>query len=256
MRFSDGSAGDADYATIGTGYAGYRQPEPLIFEQIDKALGDALTVVNVGAGAGSYEPLDREVIAIEPSASMRPQRPPHLVRAVEGVAEKLPYPDRYFDASMATFTVHQWQNLQAGLTEMRRVTKGPVVILTCDPDEVESFWLGPYAPEVLAGEARRFPAMHAINQVLAGTVVITAVPIPFNCKDGFNEAYYGRPEKFLEEGARLACSAWSFVNQSIADSYVQDLSHELQHGSWDSKYGHLRIQPQFEGSLRLIVSGG
>jgi hypothetical protein len=97
--------------------------------------------------------------------------------------------------------------------------------------------------------------MHAIKQVLAGAVVITAVAIPLNCKDGFNEAYYGRPEKFLEAGARLACSAWSFVDQSVADSYVQDLSRELRNGSWDSKYGQLRIQPQFEGSLRLIISG-
>src|SRR5580658_2623312 len=117
MRLADGSAGDADYATIGAGYTRYRQPEALIFERIEKALGGAQTVLNVGAGAGSYEPLDREVVALEPSASMRSQRPPHLARAVEGVAEKLPFPDRHFDASMATFTVHQWRNLQAGLTE-------------------------------------------------------------------------------------------------------------------------------------------
>jgi hypothetical protein len=254
MRLADGSAGDADYATIGAGYTRYRQPEALIFERIEKALGGAQTVLNVGAGAGSYEPLDREVVALEPSASMRSQRPPHLARAVEGVAEKLPFPDRHFDASMATFTVHQWRNLQAGLTEMRRVTKGPVVILTCDPDEVESFWLSAYAPEVLATESRRYPSMYDIKQVLAARVAITAVPIPLNCKDGFNEAYYGRPEKLLEGGARLACSAWSLVDKSITDSYVRDLGRELRNGSWDLKYGHLRIQSQFQGSLRLIVS--
>jgi len=254
MRFTDGSAGDADYATIGASYARYRQPEPLIYERIEKALGDARTVLNVGAGAGSYEPLDREVVAIEPSASMRSQRPRHLARAVEGVAEQLPYPDRYFDAGMATFTVHQWKNLQAGLAEMRRVTKGLVVILTCDPDEVERFWLSKYAPEVLATEARRYPAMLVIKQILAGTVDIATVPIPLNCKDGFNEAYYGRPEKLLETGARLACSAWSLIDQSLAKSYVAHLSRDLQNGSWDSKYGHLRSQPHFEGSLRLIVS--
>lgn len=255
MRFSDGSAGDADYATIGAGYTRYRQPEPLILERIEKALGEARTVLNVGAGAGSYEPLDREVIAIEPSASMRSQRPAHLVRAVEGVAEKLPYPDKYFDASMATFTVHQWKNLQVGLTEMRRVTMGPVVILTCDPCEVQRFWLNEYAPDVLATEARRYPPMSDIRQILAGRFVITVVPIPLNCKDGFNEAYYGRPEKLLEKGARLECSGWSLIDQSLVDSYVQHLSRELEIGSWDSKYGHLRSQPQFEGSLRLIVSG-
>lgn len=254
MGFTDGSAGDADYATIGPGYASYRQPEPLIYERIVRALGDARTVLNVGAGTGSYEPLDRKVVAIEPSALMRSQRPPHLVRAVEGVAEKLLYPDRYFEASMATFTVHQWKNVQAGLTEMRRVTKGPVVILTCDPDDVNRFWLREYAPEVLATEARRYPAMFVIKQILAGAVDIATVPIPLNCKDGFNEAYYGRPEKLLETGARLACSAWSLIDQSVARSYVARLSLDLQNGLWDSKYGYLRSQPNFEGSLRLIVS--
>ena len=254
MRFADGSAGDANYTVIGARYTQYRQPEPLIFERIDKALGDAQSVLNVGAGAGSYEPLDREVVAIEPSASMRAQRPPHLVRAVEGVAEKLPYPEKHFDASMATFTVHQWQSLPIGLTEMRRVTKGPIVILTCDPNKVKSFWLNAYAPEVLATEARRYPTMRAIQQVLEGTVVSLEVPIPLNCKDGFNEAYYGRPEKLLDEGARLACSAWSLVHRSVAHAYVRALGRELENGSWDSQRGHLRIQPQFEGSLRLIIS--
>jgi SAM-dependent methyltransferase len=254
MRFAKGRAGDADYESIGAGYTRYRQAEPLIFDRIEKALGPARIVLNVGAGAGSYEPLDREVVAVEPSAAMRSQRPAHLVRAVEGAAEKLPYPDGHFDASMATFTVHQWQNLQAGLTEMRRVTSEPLVILTCDPDEVERFWLSEYAPEVLATEARRYPPIFHIKRILAGTVTISAVPIPFNCKDGFNEAYYGRPEKFLEDGARLACSGWSMVDKSVADAYVQDLSHELQNASWDSKYGRLRSQPEFEGSLRLIVS--
>jgi hypothetical protein len=146
------------------------------------------------------------------------------------------------------------ENLQAGLTEMRRLAKGPVVILTCDPDEVESFWLRAYALEVLATESRRYPSMYDIKEVPAGPVVITAVPIQFNCKDGFNEAYYGRPEGLREEGLRLACSAWSLVDKSSTDSYVLDLSRELRNGSWDSKYGHLRTQSQFDGSIRLIVS--
>jgi ubiquinone/menaquinone biosynthesis C-methylase UbiE len=253
MRFADGSAGDADYAAIGTIYTRYRQPETLILERIKHALGDAQTVLNVGAGAGSYEPLDRDVVAIEPSASMRSQRPPHLVPAIDAVAENLPYPDRHFDASMATFTVHQWENLQTGLVEMRRVTKGPVVILTCDPDEVTRFWLNVYAPEVLATEARRYPATEAIERVLAGTVCNEMVPIPLHCKDGFNEAYYGRPEKLLDRGAREACSAWSFVNPSVTEAYVQALRRELENGSWDSRYGHLRLQPQYEGSLRLLI---
>jgi Methyltransferase domain len=254
MKYADGSAGDANYATIGTGYAHYRQPEPLISAQINEALGDARTILNVGAGAGSYEPLDREVVAIEPSASMRAQRPPHLSRAIDAVAEKLPFPDNHFDAAMATFTVHQWQDLRAGLTEVRRVTKGPVLILTGDPDEVQRFWLNDYAPLVLATEVRRYPAMSAIEGILAGRTIIQPVPIPLNCRDGFNEAYYGRPEKLLEEGARLSCSAWSFVDPVTVHSYVQHLRRDIENGFWDAKYAHLRTQPQFEGSLRLIIS--
>jgi ubiquinone/menaquinone biosynthesis C-methylase UbiE len=140
-RHSDGSAGDADYGAIGQGYVSHRQPEPTIAAAIEHALGPAWTVLNVGAGAGSYEPLDRAMTAVEPSASMRAQRPGHLVTALNAVAEALPFPDGRFDASMATFTVHQWSTLEAGLAEMRRVTRGPVVILTCDPSLVQRFWL-------------------------------------------------------------------------------------------------------------------
>ena len=158
QRKADGSAGDADYGTIGRDYAGYRQPEPSIEALIGRALGSARTVLNVGAGAGSYEPRDRDVTAVEPSASMRAQRPAHLVRAIDGVAESLPFPDGHFDAAMTTFSVHQWTQLEDGLREMRRVTRGPVIVLSCDPDLVQHFWLNDYAPEVLAVEARRYPA--------------------------------------------------------------------------------------------------
>src|SRR6478735_5233918 len=165
-RHADGSAGDANYGTIGKSYVNYRQPEPRIAAAIDAALGDALTVLNVGAGAGSYEPVDRAVTAVEPSASMRAQRPAHLSSAIDAVAENLPFPDKHFDAAMATFTIHQWSDLGAGLSEMRRVTRGPVVILTCDPDEVQAFWLNDYAPDVLSTEARRYPSMAAIRECL------------------------------------------------------------------------------------------
>lgn len=253
-RQTDGSAGDADYGAIGTGYSKYRQPEPRIAAFINGALADAKKVLNVGAGAGSYEPLDREITAVEPSASMRAQRPPHLSAAVDGVAESLPFPDDHFDAAMATFTVHQWADVQAGLREMRRVTRGPVLILTCDPDEVEHFWLNSYAPQVLATEARRYPSLGRITAALGDPADILQVSIPLECKDGFNEAYYGRPERLLEDQARLACSAWSFVDRSVSDQYVQHLRRDLDTGVWDSRHGHLRTQPEFHGSLRLIVS--
>jgi ubiquinone/menaquinone biosynthesis C-methylase UbiE len=204
QRKADGSAGDADYGTIGRDYANYRQPEPAVAALIGRALGPAHTVLNVGAGAGSYEPLDRDVIAVEPSASMRAQRPTHLVHAIDAVAESLPFPDRHFDAAMTTFSVHQWSRLDEGLREMRRVTRGPVIVLSCDPELVQRFWLNDYAPDVLAAEARRYPAIQHMRAVLGGMSEIIPVPIPLKCRDGFNEAYYGRPERLLEPAARLA----------------------------------------------------
>lgn len=253
-RNADGSAGDANYGTIGRDYAMQRQPEPAIAAFINDALGTARTVLNVGAGAGSYEPHDRDITAVEPSASMRAQRPEGLVPAIDAVAETLPFPDRQFDASMTTFSVHQWTRLDEGLREMRRVTRGPVVVLSCDPDLVRQFWLDEYAPEVLAAEARRYPSLDRIASVLGGDIRIVPVPIPLLCRDGFNEAYYGRPERLLDPGARLACSAWSFVTPATADAAVEHLRRDLAAGAWDRKHGHLRTQPTFDGSLRLLVS--
>lgn len=254
LRRADGSAGDADYGRIGQGYASYRQPEPAIAALIESALGPAGRILNVGAGAGSYEPRNRDVTAVEPSASMRAQRPADIAVAIDATAANLPFPDKAFDASMATFTVHQWQDLDAGLREMRRVTRGPVVILSCDPELVEAFWLNHYAPKVLATEARRYPSLGHIGKVLGGDVEIVAVPIPLACRDGFNEAYYGRPELFLEPGARSACSAWSFVSEAESAASIAHLQGDLESGAWDSCYGFLRSQPSFEGSLRLVVA--
>jgi len=253
-RFADGSAGDANYGAIGRAYSRYRQPEPRIAALIHGLLGDATEILNVGAGAGSYEPEDRKVTAVEPSASMRAQRPAHLSPAVDAVAERLPFPDNRFDAAMATFTVHQWSDFQTGLREMRRVTRGPIVIMTCDPDERDRFWLNAYCPEVIATEAKRYPSISAIREALGGSSEVFPVPIPLNCIDGFNEAYYGRPERLLEAEARLSCSAWSFVDPAAIARFESELRRDLQDGVWDAKYGHLRAQPEFIGSLKLIVS--
>lgn len=252
-RQVDGSAGDANYGAIGPGYTNYRQPEPAIEALIHRALGGATTVLNIGAGAGSYEPTDRTVTAVEPSAAMRAQRPAHLVRAVDATADKLPFADKSFDAAMATFTVHQWPDLAAGLAEVIRVTRGPVVLLSCDPDLVERFWLNDYAPLVLSTEARRYPPLPAIAKALGGDVDILPLPIPLNCRDGFNEAYYGRPEMLLQAGARKANSAWSFVDPATADAYVAHLGDDIETGVLDRKHAALRTQQEFDGSLRLVV---
>jgi SAM-dependent methyltransferase len=252
-KHADGSAGDVNYGIIGNGYATYRRPDAEIAECLRNALGDARTILNVGAGAGSYEPVDRDVTAVEPSASMREQRPAHLPAAVDAVAEKLPFADRAFDASMASFTVHQWADFKAGLAEMRRVTRDRVLVLTCDPLELHRCWLAEYAPEMISVEARRYPQMSAISAALGGVTYINTVPIPLNCTDGFSEAYYGRPERLLEAGARLANSAWSFVGPELERRFVEKLTRDIDSGAWDQRYGFLRQQPHFQGSLRLIV---
>jgi SAM-dependent methyltransferase len=254
QRYDDGSAGDANYGRIGNDYRKYRQPDPRIAAAINAALGNAVTVLNVGAGAGSYEPTDRQVTAIEPSASMRAQRPLHLSRAIDATAERLPFVDDCFDASMATFTVHQWHDMAAGLAAMRRVTRGPVVILSCDPTLLDRFWLIEYAPEAIAVEAQRYPHMEAIAEGLGGIIEILPVDIPLSCTDGFSEAYYGRPERLLDPGARLANSAWSFVKPGTEERFVEKLSGDLEDGTWDRRFGQLRTQPYFDGSLRLVIS--
>lgn len=248
IRTADGSAGDADYGKIGKVYTGFRNPDPRIAAAIETALGKAETVINVGAGAGAYEPTDRTVTAVEPSAAMRALRPHHRP-AINATAEHLPFPDNTFDAAMATFTIHQWQNLDAGLTEVRRVTRGPMAILTCDPDLVRDFWLYDYAPEVLDVEARRYPEISTLN----GTVI--PVPVPRDCIDGFNEAYYARPEMLLNPAARQACSAWSFVDEATRDRFAERLANDLADGTWDRAHGHLRDQPTYAGSLVLVIAG-
>lgn len=253
MRGSDGSAGDANYEKNGRGYARFRQPEPAIAAVIKEALGNARSVLNVGAGGGSYEPFDRLVTAVEPSASMRAERPAHLPEAIDAVAEALPFPDQSFDASMAISTVHQWPDLNRGVQELRRVTRGPIVILTSDPDLLASWWLSDYAPEVTTIEASRFPKISSICDALGGCASVRSVPIPLLCRDGFNEAYYGRPEMLLDEEARLACSSWSFVEQAIVERFALNLRGDLASGAWDERNDHLRRQPNFDGSLRLIV---
>ncbi|HXQ60507.1 MAG TPA: class I SAM-dependent methyltransferase, partial [Acidimicrobiales bacterium] len=200
------------------------------------------------------EPVDREVTAVEPSASMRARRPAGTAAAVDASAEDLPFADGSFDAAMTTFSVHQWGDLGTGLSEMRRVTRGPVVILTGDPDLVGCFWLNEYAPEVIAAEIRRYPSLATLAEGLGGTIRTTAVPVPLDCVDGFNEAYYGRPEALLDPQARQSCSAWSFVEAGVHHRFAGDLTAALDDGAWDRRHGHLRTQPFYEGSLVLVVS--
>jgi len=241
-------AGDFDYERGGAGYATLRRTDPRIAAHVHAALGDAETVVNVGAGSGSYEPEDRYVVAVEPSAQMRAQR---RTPAVIGVAEALPFDDGSFDAAMAMATIHQWPDLERGLRELRGVARGPVVILTWDGPTIPEFWLGEYVPELLASESRRVPAVADVVAVL-GDVVDTALPIPVDCVDGFIEAYYGRPEALLDPEVRARQSAWSFADPGAVERGLQRLNDALESGEWDARHGHLRTQPFYTGALRLL----
>jgi SAM-dependent methyltransferase len=247
-------AGDFDYERADNGYAAKRRPDPRIASLVHRALGDAPTVVNVGAGAGSYEPLDRYVAAVEPSAAMRAQRPAHLAPAIDATAEHLPFDDDSFAAAMASVTVHQWADLDAGLRELRRVSRGPVVILTFDGDALPAFWLNEYVPEVIETERRRFPAIAHLSSVLGGTVTVTEVPIPIDCTDGFGEAYYARPEAFLDRAVRDAQSGWMLTDPDAVERGVARLGDALGSGAWDADHGHLRSQPEWRGAVRLVVA--
>jgi hypothetical protein len=201
-------AGDFDYEPEGAGYASHRRPDPRIAALLHGALGPARTVLNVGAGAGSYEPQDRYVAAAEPSASMRSLRPPELAPAIDATAENLPFDDGSFDAAMASVTVHQRADTRRGLEELRRVSRGPVVILTFDGDALDRLWLGDYLTELFAAERRRYPAIEEICSILGGRTEVQPVPIPIDCTDGFTEAFYARPEQFLDPEVRRAQSVW------------------------------------------------
>jgi hypothetical protein len=247
-------AGDVDYGVHGQGYARQRRTDPRIAEYVHRALGPARTVLNVGAGAGSYEPQDRYVIAIEPSAAMRAQRPPHLSPAIHGIAEELPLDDRSVDVSMALITVHQWKNYEKGLNEMCRVTRGQILVLTFDGDDLDRFWLTDYAPELIAVERGRYPKIDKICQMLGGKTEVRIIPIPIDCTDGFTEAFYARPEQFLDTAVRRSQSAWSFVNAEVQEKFAETLRADLESGAWENRYGQWRTKPSYDGSLRLIVS--
>ena len=249
-------AGDFDYDTHGYGYAQQRRTDPRIAALVHAALGSARTVLNIGAGAGSYEPEDRYVLAVEPSAVMRAQRPAHRVPAIHGIAEELPLDDQSVDASMAMVTVHQWADAHKGFSELRRVTRGAIVVLTFDRNALDRYWLVDYAPELIAAEYRRYPPIDMIRAELGGTTEVHTIPIPIDCVDGFTEAFYGRPERFLDPAIRRSQSAWGFVDTTVQERFVQTLGADLQSGAWDERYGAWRQLPAFEGSLRLIVRHG
>jgi hypothetical protein len=250
-------AGDFDYERHGAGYAVVRRPDPRIAARLHAALGASRTVLNVGAGAGSYEPADRYVLAVEPSAAMRAQRPAGAAPAVDATAEHLPFDDDSFDAAMATVTVHQWSDVEQGLRELRRVARGPVVVLTFDAPALQRFWLADYLPEVMAVELTRFPTLDQVTRVLARgstEVRVDVVPVPRDCTDGFGEAYYARPEAFLRPEVRAATSGLELTDPDAVERGLARLEADLSSGAWDRAYGHWRRRAEYDGALRLVTA--
>jgi SAM-dependent methyltransferase len=240
----------AHYDTIGVDYAALRRPDPRIADQIRAALGPARNVLNVGAGAGSYEPADRQVTAIEPSAEMIRQRPASAAPVVQGRAEELPFADESFDASMAVLTIHHWQDQERGLAEMRRVTRGPIVILTYDP-AFRGFWLADYIPELVALDEAQMPPMGLYERCL-GPVDISPVPIPADCTDGFLCAYWRRPAAYLDSRIRAAMS--SFWALGDVSEQLRRLEQDLASGVWEQRYGDLLALDAHDCGYRLVVT--
>ena len=241
------------YDTIGATYTATRRTDPRIAARIWDALGDARTVLNVGAGTGSYEPPDRDVLAVEPSALMRSQRPPDAAPCLAGSAENLPFDDQSFDAAMAVCTVHHWQDPVAGLREMRRVARRVVVFLfdTSDPDQ---FWLTrDYLPEFAALRSRRVLA--ALPE-LAGAIDgrLEPVPIPWDCADGFFEAYWRRPEAYLDEKVRRGISVWDAVGPDAEERAVRSLRDDLASGRWASRNRGIVDLDAAELGARLLIA--
>lgn len=242
-----------DYELHGRTYAQHRRADPRIAASIHAALGDARTVLNVGAGAGSYEPSDRWVLAAEPSPTMRAQRPPGSAPAIDTRAEALPLDDDAVDAAMACVTIHHWHPSMAGLAELRRVARGTVVVFTFELDCLPA-WQQEYLHEGLERERPRFPAIEDVATALGGRTRVERIPTPGDCEDGFFEAYWRRPEGLLSPEVRAAQSMWALLDPGVEQRIVDRLATALQSGAWDAEHGHLREQESFEGALRLVIS--
>jgi SAM-dependent methyltransferase len=240
------------YDSIGRGYRRFRRPDPRIAAAIVKALGAAASVANVGAGAGSYEPRDRRVVAVEPSLTMLRQRAPGAAPAVRAVASALPFRDASFDAALAVLTVHHWPDRARGLAELARAARRRVVVLTHDPG-ADHFWLEDYFPSLFRISREILPPLEELRRALGRTRVID-VPIPRDCRDGFQGAYWCRPEAYLDAGVRSAIS--SFVrlgSEELADGLAR-LRDDLASGAWDRRHGALRERDQIDLGYRLVIA--
>jgi SAM-dependent methyltransferase len=239
------------YDTIGIGYRALRRPDPRIAAAIIDALGPATSVVNVGAGAGSYEPHHRKIVAVEPSLTMIRQRARDAAPAVRAVASALPFRDACFDAALAILTIHHWQDRARGLAELARTARRRVVILTHDP-AADGFWLEDYFPELFRIGRRILPSLEELRRSLGRSSFID-LPIPRDCSDGFQGAYWSRPEAYLDAGVRGAISSFAKLKGAELDEGLARLRSDLASGDWERRQGALRAREQLDLGYRLVV---
>jgi SAM-dependent methyltransferase len=244
------------YDQIGRGYVRTRREDPRFAARIAAALGEARTVANVGAGAGSYEPRDREVIAIEPSRIMIAQRPRRAPPAIRATAQALPLGDGAVDAAMAILTIHHWDDEQErGVRELRRVARGPVVILTYDSEICGQMWLmADYLPEVAELDRRIFPPAPRIAEWLGGDTRVETVPIPADTTDWMLGSFWAHPERVLDEHARNGTSGFARMSPSVVERVVEAVRRDLESGAWERRHGRLRDLETYDVGLQLIVS--
>jgi SAM-dependent methyltransferase len=239
------------YDRIGPGYRAYRRPDPRVAAAIDAALGEAATVVNVGAGAGSYEPAGRAVVAIEPAAAMIAQRAAGSAPVVQASATHLPFGDATFDAALAVLTVHHWPDRPRGLAELARVTRARVVLLTWDP-ATPDFWLvDEYFPQIWAIDRPIFPTVAELRNAL-GTIEARPLPVPHDCTDGFLGAYWRRPEAYLDPGVRGAISTFSKIRD--VERGLGRLRRDLADGTWLRRHADLLARAELDLGYRLVIA--
>jgi SAM-dependent methyltransferase len=244
------------YDTIGRTYTSTRRPDPRIAAQITAALGDARRVLNVGAGAGSYEPSDRTVIGGDPSLTMLRQRATTAGAALQCAAEALPFPDGAFDAALATLTVHHWSDVEVGLREMQRVARRQVIFFYEPSFTSSALWIvSDYFPEILALESERSaPGLDRLAQTLRVAYVET-VPVPSDCQDGFGGCYWNRPEAYLDPVVQEGMSCFAQLDPEIRRRGTEHLRHDLENGIWDERHGELRHLTEIDIGYRLLVAG-
>jgi SAM-dependent methyltransferase len=246
------------YDRIGSGYARTRRPDRRLEQAIWAALGDAETVLNVGAGAGGYEPTDREVTALEPSEVMIAQRPPGAAPVVPGRAEELPFGDDAFDAVMAVLSDHHWSDRRRGLGELRRVARKRVVLFSAIPAEADRFWMTTeYLPEFLGLIPARYHRPGTWEDELRttlGPVDLTPFPVPHDCTDGFYGAHWRRPEAFLDAEVRRGISVFSQLSSAAVDRAIDSLGADLETGRWQERHRELLKLDELHLGYYLITA--